>query len=61
MLEQERSFKGKDVVRFLKKHLLRQIPGKLLISYGTAHMGRLSDPSWKGDQGLSGKRGVQAA
>ena len=30
MLEQERAFKGKDVVRFLK-HLLRQIPGKLLI------------------------------
>jgi transposase len=28
--EQERSFKGEDVVRFLK-HLLRQIPGKLLI------------------------------
>jgi DDE superfamily endonuclease len=30
MLEQERAFKGEDVVRFLK-HLLRQIPGKLLI------------------------------
>jgi len=30
MIEQERSFKGEDVVRFLK-HLLRQIPGKLLI------------------------------
>ena len=35
MLEQERAFKGEDVVRFLK-HLLHQIPGKLLISYGTA-------------------------
>ena len=35
MLEQERAFKGEDVVRFLK-HLMRQIPGKLLISYGTA-------------------------
>ncbi len=30
MMEQERAFKGDDVVRFLK-HLLRQIPGKLLL------------------------------
>jgi hypothetical protein len=30
MTEQERAFRGEDVVRFLK-HLLRQIPGKLLI------------------------------
>jgi hypothetical protein len=30
MKEQERAFKGEDVVRFLK-HLMRQIPGKLLI------------------------------
>jgi transposase len=30
MLEQERAFKGEDVVRFLK-HLLHQIPGKLLV------------------------------
>jgi DDE superfamily endonuclease len=30
MTEQERAFRGDDVVRFLK-HLLRQIPGKLLI------------------------------
>lgn len=30
MMEQEGSFKGKDVVRFLG-HALRQIPGKLLI------------------------------
>ena len=30
MMEQERSFKGVDVVRFLR-HALRQIPGKLLI------------------------------
>jgi transposase len=29
-IEQERSFKGEDVVRFLK-HLMRQIPGKLLV------------------------------
>jgi transposase len=31
MLEQERAFKGEDVVCFLKKHALSQIPGKLLI------------------------------
>ena len=30
MLEQERAFKGEDALRFLK-HLLRQIPGKLLL------------------------------
>jgi transposase len=30
MMEQERSFKGPDVVRFLK-HALRRIPGKLLV------------------------------
>lgn len=30
MKEQERSFKAEDVVRFLK-HLMRQIPGKLLV------------------------------
>ena len=30
MKEQERAFKGEDVVRFLK-HLMRQIPGKLLV------------------------------
>jgi hypothetical protein len=29
MLEQERSFKAEDAVRFLK-HLMRQIPGKML-------------------------------
>jgi transposase len=41
MLEQERSFKGEDVVRFLK-HLLRQIPGKLLIIWDGSpiHRGR---------------------
>ena len=33
MIEQERSFKAEDALRFLK-HLMRQIPGKLLISYG---------------------------
>ena len=30
MMEQERAFKGKDVVRFLK-HALHHIPGKLLV------------------------------
>ena len=30
MIEQERSFEGEDAVRFLK-HLMRQIPGKLLV------------------------------
>jgi hypothetical protein len=30
MMEQDRAFKGEDAVRFLK-HLMRQIPGKLLI------------------------------
>jgi hypothetical protein len=30
MKEQDRAFKGEDVVRFLK-HLMRQIPGKLLV------------------------------
>jgi transposase len=30
MMEQERSFKGEDAVRFLR-HLLRQVPGKLLV------------------------------
>src|SRR5215218_7224964 len=30
MMEQERSFKSPEVVRFLR-HLLRQIPGKLLV------------------------------
>jgi hypothetical protein len=30
MMEQEKAFKGPDVVRFLK-HSLRQIPGKLLV------------------------------
>jgi transposase len=30
MVEQDRAFKGEDVVRFLE-HLMRQIPGKLLV------------------------------
>jgi transposase len=41
MTEQERAFKGEDVVRFLK-HLLRQIPGKLLLIWDDSpiHRGR---------------------
>ncbi len=33
MIEQEKAFKGEDVVRFLKHlmHLMRRIPGKLLV------------------------------
>ena len=31
--EQDRAFEGEDVVRFLK-HLMRQIPGKLLLIWG---------------------------
>jgi hypothetical protein len=30
MIEQDRAFKGEDAVRFLK-HLMRRIPGKLLV------------------------------
>jgi transposase len=30
MVEQEKAFKGEDVVRFLK-HLMRQVPGKVLV------------------------------
>ena len=41
MIEQERSFKGEDAVRFLK-HLMRQIPGKLLVIWDGSpiHRGR---------------------
>ncbi len=41
MIEQQRAFKGPDVVRFLK-HALRQIPGKLLVVWDGApiHRGR---------------------
>ena len=41
MIEQEKAFKGEDVVRFLK-HLMRRIPGKLLVIWeGSAiHRGR---------------------
>ena len=41
MIEQEKAFKGEDVVRFLK-HLLRQIPGKLLVIWDGSpiHHGR---------------------
>ncbi len=41
MMEQERAFKGEDVVRFLR-HLLRQVPGKLLVIWDGSpiHRGR---------------------
>jgi hypothetical protein len=41
MMDQERSFKGPDVVRFLR-HLLGQIAGKLLIIWDGSpiHRGR---------------------
>ena len=41
MMEQERSFKSEDVVRFLR-HLLGQIPGKLLVIWDGSpiHRGR---------------------
>ena len=41
MMEQERAFKAEDVVPFLK-HLLRQIPGKLLVIWDGSpiHRGR---------------------
>ena len=41
MIEQEKAFKGEDAVRFLK-HLMRQIPGKLLVIWDGSpiHRGR---------------------
>lgn len=39
MMEQEKAFKAEDVVRFLK-HLLREIPGKLLIVWDGAPIHR---------------------
>jgi transposase len=41
MLEQDRAFKAEDAVRFLK-HLMRQIPGKLLVIWDGSpiHRGR---------------------
>ena len=52
MTEQERSFKGEDVVRFLK-HLLRQIPGKLLLIWDGSPIhrgGALSRTSWRAER-----------
>jgi hypothetical protein len=49
MIEQERAFKGEDVVRFLK-HLMRQIRGKLLVIWDGApiHHGRVRlRTSWR--------------
>lgn len=39
MMEQEKAFKGPDVVRFLK-HALKQIPGKLLVVWDGARIHR---------------------
>ena len=39
MMEQEGTFKGPDVVRFLK-HTLRQIPGKLLVIWDSSPIHR---------------------
>ena len=39
MIEQERAFKGGDVVRFLK-HLMRQVPGKLLVIWDGSNIHR---------------------
>lgn len=50
MMEQERTFKGPDVVRFLK-YALRQIPGKLLIIWDGSpiHRSRVVKEFLKGD------------
>ncbi len=55
IMEQERSFKGEDVVRFLK-HLLGQVFRQVVGS-----LGRLADTSWPGGKGLPRWRSVQAA
>ena len=55
MTEQERSFKGEDVVRFLK-HLMRQIALASCSSFGTD----LRSTGSSG-QGLLGERGFKAA
>jgi hypothetical protein len=48
MLEQERAFKGEDVVRFLK-HLMPQIPGKLLVIWDGSpiHRGQAVKEFWQ--------------
>jgi hypothetical protein len=56
MMEQERSFKSQDVVHFFLRHLLRQIPGKLLVIWDGSPIHRGG-----GGQGLSGQRVVLAA
>ncbi len=43
MIEQQRAFKGPDVVRFLK-HALRQIPGKLLVVWETVRRSTAAGP-----------------
>ena len=51
MLEQERAFKGEDVVRFLK-HLMSQIEGKLLIILDGSpiHRGGASRTFWPAER-----------
>jgi len=52
MLEQERAFKGEDVVRFLK-HLLRQIPAKLLVIWDGSPIhrgGAFSRTFWRAER-----------
>jgi DDE superfamily endonuclease len=49
MVEQERAFKAEDAVRFLK-HLMRQIPGKLLVIWDGSPIhrgGAVKDFLWR--------------
>ncbi|MBA3474514.1 MAG: transposase [Rubrobacter sp.] len=57
MIEQERAFKGPDVVRFLK-HALRQICARSAPDPRQAprDLGRLADTSGQGRQGILGRR-----
>jgi hypothetical protein len=43
IIEQDRAFKGVDAVRFLK-HLMRQIPGKLLVVWDGSAIHRSRAP-----------------
>ena len=55
MIEQEKAFKGEDVVRFLK-HLMRQIPGKVLVVWDGSpiHRGRAVKDFLSSGAGLAG-------
>ena len=52
MMEQERAFKSQDVVRFLR-HLMRQVPGKLLVIWDGSPIihrgGAVSKTFWPAD------------